>query len=138
MSNQVAAIQLNEIEETPLRDTLMADARWQADLNYCMSCGKCLSVCPLHGYSEWDPRKVVRLVLLGLEEEVIDSDFMALILVSATGVNRLPDIEIRPRWFGVVFSLAVRADRPVPGSIQTDLWVWPRRTVRPASCHRGV
>ena len=69
---------------------------------------------------------------------VLDYDGRALILVSATGVNRLPDIEIRPRWFGVVFSLAVRADRPVPGSIQTDLWVWPRRTVRPASCHRGV
>ena len=76
MSNPVAAIRLNEIEETPLRDTLVADTRWQADLNYCMSCGKCLSVCPLHGYSEWDPRKVVRLVLLGLEEEVIHSDFI--------------------------------------------------------------
>ena len=32
--------------------------------------------CPLHGYSEWDPRRVVRMVLLGMEREVIDSDFV--------------------------------------------------------------
>jgi Fe-S oxidoreductase len=76
MSEIATPIKLSEIENTPLRDLLGQDTCWQADLNYCMSCGKCLSVCPLHGYSEWDPRRVVKMVMLGLEEEVINSDFI--------------------------------------------------------------
>ncbi|MBT4496069.1 MAG: (Fe-S)-binding protein [Gemmatimonadetes bacterium] len=76
MSTIATPIKLSEIENTPLRDLLGQDTCWQADLNYCMSCGKCLSVCPLHGYSEWDPRRVVKMVMLGLEEEVINADFI--------------------------------------------------------------
>jgi len=88
MANKEEAVQLNEIENTPLRNILAEDTRWKADLNYCMSCGKCLSVCPLHEYSEWDPRKVVRLTLLGLEQEVIDSDF----IYQCTGCERCSSV----------------------------------------------
>ena len=76
MSVLAQPTRLAEIEDTPLRDVLHQDSNWQADLSYCMSCGKCLSVCPLHGYSDWDPRRVVRMVLLGLEQEVVDADFI--------------------------------------------------------------
>jgi Fe-S oxidoreductase len=84
MSIASRVIKLDETENTPLRHALMEESHWQADLNYCMACGKCLSVCPLHGYSEWDPRRLVRLVLLGLEQEVIDSDF----IFQCTGCER--------------------------------------------------
>ena len=82
--SQASAVELHENVETPLRRFLMEDSRWRADLSYCMACGKCMSVCPLHGYSEWDPRKVVRMVLLGLEQEVIESDF----IYQCTGCER--------------------------------------------------
>ena len=76
MTSTAAPIRPFEIENTPLRDLLAQDTCWQADLDYCMSCGKCVSVCPLHGYSEWDPRRVVKMVMLGLEDEVVNSDFI--------------------------------------------------------------
>ncbi len=44
MSGVSHVIKLDEIEKTPLRDAVMKETNWQADLNYCMSCGKCLSV----------------------------------------------------------------------------------------------
>jgi len=84
MTTKPVTINLDELQETPLRDGLLADAAWQADLDYCMTCGRCLSVCPLHGYSDFDPRKVVRKVLLGMEEEVIASES----IFQCTGCDR--------------------------------------------------
>ena len=39
----------------------------------CFTCGTCASGCPVTGVDGWDPRKAVRAVLLGLEQELIDS-----------------------------------------------------------------
>jgi Fe-S oxidoreductase len=50
----------------PLRDELLKQTAWEANAEACITCGKCVSICPLHGWGELDPRKVVRLVLLGL------------------------------------------------------------------------
>jgi heterodisulfide reductase subunit C len=40
----------------------------------CMACGTCSAGCPLTGTNGFDPRKIVRLVLLGRDKELIDSD----------------------------------------------------------------
>jgi heterodisulfide reductase subunit C len=39
----------------------------------CMGCGTCSAGCPLTGMDGFDPRKIVRMVLLGREEELIQS-----------------------------------------------------------------
>jgi len=44
-----------------------------ADL--CLTCGTCAGGCPVTGAEGLDVRKVVRLVLLGMDQEVIDSKF---------------------------------------------------------------
>jgi heterodisulfide reductase subunit C len=44
-----------------------------ADL--CLTCGTCAGGCPVTGVSDLDVRKVVRLTLLGMDQEVIDSKF---------------------------------------------------------------
>ena len=44
-----------------------------ADL--CLTCGTCAGGCPITGVDGLDVRKVVRLALLGLDQEVIDSKF---------------------------------------------------------------
>jgi len=44
-----------------------------ADL--CLTCGTCAGGCPVTGIDGLDVRKVVRLALLGLDQEVIDSKF---------------------------------------------------------------
>jgi len=43
-----------------------------ADL--CFTCGTCTSGCPATGLVPgWDPRKAIRAIVFGLEQEVIDS-----------------------------------------------------------------
>ncbi|MBW1744478.1 MAG: oxidoreductase, partial [Deltaproteobacteria bacterium] len=40
----------------------------------CFTCGTCASGCPATGLVPgWDPRKAIRAIALGLEQEVIDS-----------------------------------------------------------------
>lgn len=44
-----------------------------ADL--CLTCGTCAGGCPVTGVDGLDVRKVVRLALLGMDQEVVDSKF---------------------------------------------------------------
>jgi len=44
-------------------------------LDLCLTCGTCAGGCPVTGVDGWDMRKAVRAVLLGLEQELIDSKF---------------------------------------------------------------
>lgn len=39
----------------------------------CMTCGYCASACPVSGVDGFDPRKLVRMVNLGLQQESIDA-----------------------------------------------------------------
>jgi heterodisulfide reductase subunit C len=41
----------------------------------CLTCGTCAGGCPVAGVDGLDPRKVVRLAVLGLGQEIIDSKF---------------------------------------------------------------
>jgi len=40
----------------------------------CLSCGTCAAGCPITGEKGFDPRKIVRMVLMGRDRELIDSD----------------------------------------------------------------
>jgi heterodisulfide reductase subunit C len=39
----------------------------------CLACGTCAAGCPITGVSGFDPRRIVRMVLLGRDRELIDS-----------------------------------------------------------------
>lgn len=41
--------------------------------NVCLTCGSCACVCPVSGIDGMDPRKMVRMAVLGLEEDILDS-----------------------------------------------------------------
>ncbi len=51
---------------------LRADPGW-ADL--CLTCGSCASACPISGVDGFDPRKIVRMVVLGRTQEVVESNW---------------------------------------------------------------
>ena len=41
-----------------------------ANLNLCLTCGTCAGGCPATGQMNMDPRKLLRMIALGLDEEV--------------------------------------------------------------------
>jgi len=46
------------------------------NLDMCMLCGTCVAGCPAAGLADMDPRKFVRMVLLGLDEEVVTTPWV--------------------------------------------------------------
>ena len=45
------------------------------NLNLCLTCGACSSGCPASGLGDMDPRKFLRMAALGLDEEILKSDW---------------------------------------------------------------
>jgi ferredoxin len=45
------------------------------NLNLCLTCGACSSGCPATGLEGMDPRKFLRMAALGLDDEIIKSDW---------------------------------------------------------------
>jgi dimethylglycine catabolism B len=41
----------------------------------CLTCGSCAGACPISGVDDLDPRKIVRMAFLRLEEELVESDW---------------------------------------------------------------
>jgi len=44
-------------------------------ISQCLTCGSCASGCPVSGVDGMDPRKAIRMTVLGLEQELIDSQW---------------------------------------------------------------
>ena len=43
----------------------------------CFACGKCSAVCPISEVDEeFDPRKIIHMILLGMKEEVLSNEFI--------------------------------------------------------------
>jgi heterodisulfide reductase subunit C len=46
---------------------------WPFSQDYCLTCGICASACPVSGIDGFDPRKIIRMITLGMEQDVIES-----------------------------------------------------------------
>jgi heterodisulfide reductase subunit C len=46
---------------------------WPYSQDFCVTCGLCASSCPVSGVDGFDPRKLIRMTALGLEEEMVES-----------------------------------------------------------------
>jgi heterodisulfide reductase subunit C len=46
---------------------------WPCDQQACLTCAICSGVCPVAGVDDFDPRKIVRMVALGLREPLVAS-----------------------------------------------------------------
>jgi Fe-S oxidoreductase len=71
MSSQV--IEIKKREEPSFKDEVMALLPEGGNLNACLTCGLCSSGCPASGLEDMDPRKFLRMAVLGLDEEVLTS-----------------------------------------------------------------
>jgi len=47
------------------------------NIKRCFSCGTCSVICPVFAVEErYDPRKIIRMIILGMENEVLQSDLI--------------------------------------------------------------
>ncbi|MBC8441129.1 MAG: (Fe-S)-binding protein [Deltaproteobacteria bacterium] len=59
-----------------LKDFVMSMMPKGGNLNFCFNCGACSSGCPASGLAGMDPRKFVRMVCLGMDEEIMANDWV--------------------------------------------------------------
>ena len=60
-------------------------------LGRCIACGTCSSGCPVHAQrKDFDPRKIIRMILMGLEQELMDEGTIWLCSTCYTCLERCP------------------------------------------------
>ena len=57
------------------KDQVMALLPEGGHLNACLTCGACSSGCPASGIANMDPRKFLRMASLGMDEEILNSEW---------------------------------------------------------------
>ena len=88
-------------------------------LDACMACGTCSAGCPVAGTSGFDPRKIIRMILLGQEKELVESNLPWLCTMCAKCDYACPmGINIA----GTIRTIRSQVDRDnVPSTIQKGI-----------------
>jgi heterodisulfide reductase subunit C len=75
----------------------------------CFSCGTCVAGCPVAGKTErYNPRRIIRMALLGMRQEVLSSEFVWLCSTCYTCYERCPqDVHI-PELMNAIRNIAVQ------------------------------
>jgi heterodisulfide reductase subunit C len=94
--------------EPGFRDEIVAEPGGERFM-HCFSCGTCVAGCPVAGSTDrYNPRRVVRMALLGMRQEVLSSEFVWLCSTCYTCYERCPqDVHI-PELMNAIRNLAVR------------------------------
>jgi len=66
----VEPLKINGNDKSPFKERIKSKIPNGANLNLCLTCGACASGCPATGLADMDPRKFVRLVALGMEDQI--------------------------------------------------------------------
>ncbi len=71
-----AAIKIGGKRKSVFKDKVMDLLPDGGNLNACLTCGACASGCPATGLAGMDPRKFLRMAALGMDEEILSSDWV--------------------------------------------------------------
>jgi heterodisulfide reductase subunit C len=71
-----AAIKLGERKESVFIEKVAQLLPEGGNLNMCLTCGACSSGCPATGLADMDPRRFLRMAALGLDDEILTSDWV--------------------------------------------------------------
>ncbi|MFH0725020.1 MAG: (Fe-S)-binding protein [Pseudomonadota bacterium] len=66
------AIRIEQDKKSGFRDTLGKILPDAGNLNLCLTCGACASGCPATGLENMDPRKFVRSIAFGLDDDITE------------------------------------------------------------------
>lgn len=72
MSREMGLLEENVRKMPVPSGRLLVDSTWG---ELCMTCGACASACPISGMDGLDPRKLVRMAVLGLDDELLASQW---------------------------------------------------------------
>ena len=89
----------------------------------CFSCGTCTAGCPVREVTDrYNPRKIIRMAILGMKKEVLSSQFIWLCSSCYTCSERCPqDVKI-PEMMNAIRNIAVREGYiPPVMKVQLDL-----------------
>ncbi len=70
-----AAIKIGGDRKSVFKDKVMEILPDGGNLNACLTCGACASGCPATGLADMDPRKFLRMAALGMDEEILSSEW---------------------------------------------------------------
>lgn len=70
------AVELGNAGRSRLKDLVMSALPKGGNLNSCFNCGACASGCPAGGLSDMDPRLFVRMLSMGMDEEILANDWV--------------------------------------------------------------
>ncbi len=102
---------------------LIASEPGGENIKKCFSCGTCTAGCPVREVTDrYNPRKIIRMALLGMKKEVLSSQFIWLCSSCYTCFERCPqDVRI-PELMNAIKNIAVREGYLPPAmKIQLDL-----------------
>lgn len=102
---------------------LIASEPGGENIKKCFSCGTCTAGCPVREVTDrYNPRKIIRMALLGMKKEVLSSQFIWLCSSCYTCFERCPqDVRI-PELMNAIKNIAVREGHIPPAmKIQLDL-----------------
>jgi heterodisulfide reductase subunit C len=89
------------------------------NLKLCFSCGICTAGCPVTEVeSEYNPRKLIRMILLGMRQEVLSSDLIWLCSLCYTCYARCPQNVKFTDIMGVLRDMAVRENHVHPSFVK--------------------
>jgi heterodisulfide reductase subunit C len=100
---------------------LIASEPGGENIKKCFSCGTCTAGCPVREVTDrYNPRKIIRMALLGLKKEVLSSQFIWLCSSCYTCFERCPqDVRI-PELMNAIKNIAVR-EGYLPPPMKTQL-----------------
>lgn len=87
------------------------------NIKACFACGVCTACCPVSETEEsYNPRRIIRMVLLGMREEVLSSDFIWLCVSCYACYAQCPQNVKFKEVMGVLREMAVRKATYTPPS----------------------
>jgi heterodisulfide reductase subunit C len=89
----------------------------------CFACGTCTASCPIREIDDrYNPRKIIRMVLLGMKEEVLKSDFIWLCSTCYSCYERCPqDVKITDLMTALKNMAVAAGHLPPAFKLQGDL-----------------
>lgn len=106
------AIKIGGKKKSAFIDKVKAILPEGGNLNACLTCGLCSSGCPASGFAGMDPRKFLRMAALGLDEEILKSNWMWMCSMCTRCVYACPMKINIPQLVFNARQMIPRAERP--------------------------